>query len=380
MTNLTVTATNLTAIPDDVLRLQITGVAVPTNLVSIRTLPALGPHADVPTASVPLVDVGLATNPISLNLTGMAALIQRGVNDFPVKIAFAAQAGAAFAVIYNNSAGNAICPGGDALCLIGGTDFQPIPAVFIGQTDGESLAALFGTNSSARAQLRLASIQYLFSITNTLLCEHVGVRVLTDHPSRGDLRITLVSPQGTRSILQSYNLDTSPGPSDWTYWSTHHFYESSRGDWTVFFSDESADATGSVQSVSLIIEGVAIVDSDADGLDDRWELAHLGSLNFGPQDDPDGDGYSNAREQIMGTEPLVEEIPFRLDLSRWNGNLARLSWPGVTTKRYQVWAGADPSSLTLLTNVPGKFPITEWFAPYTQSTPQFFQVRTRPEF
>jgi subtilisin-like proprotein convertase family protein len=35
--------------------------------------------------------------------------------------------------------------------------------------------------------------------TNTLVCEHVGLRVATTHTRRGDLRITLVSPAGTRS-------------------------------------------------------------------------------------------------------------------------------------------------------------------------------------
>src|SRR5439155_4213512 len=96
-------------------------------------------------------------------------------------------------------------------------------------SDGEALKALFATNVSALAQIRLNSTSYVFSITNTLLCEHVGVRVLTDHPLRGDLRITLVSPAGTRSVLQRYNTDTSSGPVDWTYYSTHHFYETSAG-------------------------------------------------------------------------------------------------------------------------------------------------------
>ena len=55
----------------------VNGSGVPTNLVSIRANPSLGPHADAPTASLPLVDVGQATGPLATNLTGKAALIQR---------------------------------------------------------------------------------------------------------------------------------------------------------------------------------------------------------------------------------------------------------------------------------------------------------------
>ena len=380
-TSVTLTATNTAAIPDDGLRLLITGNGVPANLTSIRTLPGTGPHADTPTAMLPLVDVGLATNPITANLTNKAALIERGTNNFADKINFAAQAGAAFAVVYNfatNTSGSG-APGGDQLIPMGGTDFTPIPAVFIGNSDGEALKNLFATNSDALAQIHLETTNYLFTVTNTLVCEHVAVRVQTDHALRGDLRITLVSPQGTRSVLQRYNSDTNAGPADWTYYSTHHFFEGSAGTWTLAFSDEFQDAIGSVQLASLIIEGVAITDSDHDGLDDGWEKARLGNkLDYGPQDDPDGDGYSNAREQVMGTDPLAADVVFQLDLSPWDKKLARLSWTGVTNRNYEVLAGTNVATLTLQTNLPGRFPETEWFTPYTNAAQQFFRARSVP--
>ncbi len=378
----TITATNRAAIPDDGLRLLITGAGVPAPLASIRTLPTLGPHADEPTAILPLVDAGLATNQLAVDLHGQAALIQRGgqygKTNYAEKIEFAAQAGAAFAVVYNNSAGNENCPGGDALCPMGGTDFAPIPAVFIGQSDGEALRALLQQQVDIRGQIRLTSTHYSFAITNTLLCEHVGLRVKTDHPLRGDLRMTLVSPQGTRSILQRFNSDTNAGPSDWTYYSTHHFYEGSAGTWSFDISDEYAGATGSVQETSLTILGVEIVDADHDGLDDAWEMQHFNALSLGPREDPDSDGYQNAREQIMGTDPLAADVPFQLDLSRWDGRLARLSWPGTTNRVYEVWAGTNAAvPLALVTNLPGQFPETEWFTPYTSPARQFFRVLAR---
>lgn len=376
LVTLTITTTNRLAIPDDALRLEITGGGIPSALSSIRGLAATGPHPDDPAPPMPLVYVGLATNTITENLSGKAALIERGTNTYTDKIIMAAQAGAALAVIYNYPTnGGTGCPGGDQLCLMGGTDFIPIPAFFIGNSDGQGLVQLLQTNASALTQLHLYPASITFAITNTLLCEHVGVRLQTDHPLRGDLRITLVSPQGTRSVLQRYNADTSAGPIDWTYSSTHHFYESSVGAWTLEVSDQMRGNAGAIQLASLIINGVRIKDTDRDGLDDEWEQAHFGDLAAGPQDDSDGDGYSNAREQIMGT---AINGPLRLDVSVWNDGLARLSWASVTNRTYGVWAGEAVDRLALVTNLPGRLFETEWFSPYTNGPTRFYQLRSAP--
>jgi subtilisin family serine protease/subtilisin-like proprotein convertase family protein len=378
MTNVTVTATNREVIPDDGLRVLVTGSGVPGNLSSIRCLPSVGPHADTPTRILPLVDFGDGTNAAGFNLTNKGALIQRDGVTFASQINLAAQVGAEFVVMYNyltNSDPNG-APGGDQLLPMGGTDYVPIPAVFIGHSDGVALKALFQTNNNALAQIRLNSTSYVFTVTNTLICEHVGLRVKTDHQLRGDVRITLVSPMGTRSVLQRYNADESPGPVDWTYYSTHHFFESSAGNWTAYFSDEYAGATGTVQSVSLSIEGVQILDTDKDGLDDVWEIIHFACLNDGPKDDPDHDGYCNAREQIMGTDPNV--APFQANLSLWSPSLARLSFPGASNYIYEVSVATNINSpFSFVTNLPFRFPETEWFVPYSLGR-QFFRVKPVP--
>jgi subtilisin-like proprotein convertase family protein len=367
MTTVTVTNSTPVPIPDDGLKVFATGLA------PISTLPSTGVHADVSTADLPLVYVGLATNPIALNLTNKGALIERGTNDFSQKIDFAAKAGAAFAIVRNfatNTSSGA--PGGDQLVPMT-ADFASIPAVFVGYNDGVALENLFATNSGATARIALNSASAGLTVTNTLLCEQVGLRVMTDHPLRGDLRITLVSPAGTRSVLQRYNADTNAGPTDWTYWSTHHFYECSAGTWVAYVSDEFGGAVGTLQSVSLIINGVPITDTDHDGLDDNWELAHFGTLSYGPKDDPDNDGYTNMREQIMGTDPMKAE-PMVVNLSRWTGTLARVSWPSTAGTNYNVLAGADLNSLTNVTTIYGTFPESELFASSTNAM-QFFEVR-----
>jgi len=373
LTTLTMANSQPLPIPDAGLRIETFGPGVPSSVASIVCQPSFGLHPDSPTAALPLVDVGLATNSIALNLTNKAALIARGTNSFDQKIAFAAAAGAAFAIIYNY-------PGDNTLVGMVGTDYSPIPAVFVGNHDGVALQSLFQTNSRALTQLHLHSADRVFFVGASLLCEHVGIRLQTDHPARGQLRVTLLSPQGTRSVLQHYNSDTNSGPTDWTYWSTHHFFESSVGNWTLSVADEVPGGTGSVLNASLILRGTQILDADHDGLDDSWEMAHFGSLAFGPKDDPGGDGFSNARKQVMGADPWVPR-PFRLDICPWQIWTylhQRLSWPSFTTHRYELWGGTNLAALTLITNLAGQFPEIEWFTPSNAPPNEFYRVRELP--
>ena len=128
-------------------------------------------------------------------------------------------------------------------------------------------------------------------------------------------------------------------------------------------------------AASLILYGVPITDTDHDGLDDNWELAHFGTLAYGPKDDPDHDGYNNAFEQVLQSNPLAPDVPFNVNLSFWNASLARLSWPGSTNYTYQLWGGTNVSSLSLMTNLAGTFPETLAFVPYAGISQQYFRVK-----
>jgi subtilisin family serine protease/subtilisin-like proprotein convertase family protein len=372
LTELKFSAAPLMAIADDGLRVAITGTSsVPSNIASIPGTPSLGVYADHPTAALPLIDIGLASPPVSADLRGKAALIQRGTYLFIEKIEAAANAGAAFAIIYNNV-------GTTERLIMAATDYAPIPALFVSNDAGEALRAQLSLDPSLEARIAPNPARHTFMnmITNTLICEHVGLRVSTTHSRRGDLRITLVSPAGTRSVLQRINNDSNPGPSNWTYFSVHHFLEPSFGAWQVEITDLQPLNSGTVTELELIIRGVSIEDVDGDGLDDHWELAQFGSLSQGPRDDPDADGQSNALEQILGTNASAVDRPLLVDLSLWNDSHFRLSWPGVDTEAYQILgisnSGAAPE---LLYVVPGQFPVTERFIPIIDAPHQFFRVR-----
>jgi subtilisin-like proprotein convertase family protein/subtilisin family serine protease len=359
-----------TPIPDEGLRVMVQGEDLPFSLQSIPALPPEGGvYPDAPTPNEPLKYVGLVTNAVTEDLSGQAALIERGTSTFYEKLDRVTEAGAPFAIVFNNR-------DGDRLVRMALTNHIHIPAVFISENHGRLLLDHIRQQPDTRARIELQGAESNFNITNTLISEYVTLRVSVDHPLRGDLRMTLRSPQGTVSVMQHLNLDSSPGPEEWTYSSTQHFMESSAGTWTAVVSDAVAENTGTVESMTLTIRGVQIADSDRDGLDDDWERDHFESLAESPREDPDRDGYLNAWEQMLGTDPSTAEQKLEIDLSLWNERLARLSWSGNTHHQYQVWNSRDNlRPQTLLTNISGVFPQVEFFTPYRDIPYQFFQVR-----
>ena len=310
---------SVTQLPDDGLQLQ---VFVNGKENSFVASPSDGLVPDDPIEALPMVDVGRATGPLEVDLTGKVALIERGGTFFSEKTRHAADAGATFAIIYNDR-------GGDERYIMGGMDFSPIPAVFLSQNDGASVRELIklADDEPPRAGLSLESSDTVVNVPDELLCEQIGVRVSMTHPVRGDIRLTVQSPAGTRSILQANVLDVTAWRSDWTFWSNQFFYEQAKGKWKVAVTDLVKNFTGALSSVELTVRGTSITDADIDGLDDNWELEHFESLVETALGDPDKDGESNAREQALRTNPASFNGSFVLRYHRLaNGDL-RLVWP-----------------------------------------------------
>jgi hypothetical protein len=357
-------------IPDEGLRVETFGSSIPLQLASITVSPGMGLHPGDLTPFYPLVDVGQALGPLTNDLTGSVAFIHRGGNTFREKLDHAAQAGAALAIIAND-------PGDTTRVIMNAVERTRIPAVFMAGPDGAALRNYAATNG----QTLVRAILFPATITNhvgtPLLLEHVGLRVRTDHTYRGNLRITVTSPAGTRSVLQQINDDYTAGPADWTYWSTHHFHESSQGVWTIQVSDEHPGGFGNWLHSELILRGVPITDADRDGLDDDWERTHFGSLAPKPHEDADDDGESNLAEYLQGTDPLSAPAPLLVSAGSWSTNYVRLGWPGMPHRNYQVLGSTNVfGPWSPLTNLPGAFDTGEWFVPGTNQFRQFFQIRS----
>lgn len=362
------TVADTNAIPDGGRRVLITsGAQVPAELASIPAWPGNGMQADDGSGVFPFVDVGRALTPLETNLTGKAALIERGGTNFLAKIQHAAEAGAEFVVIYNNQ-------GTTEISVLGGSEFATIPAVSISKSSGESLLN-FINSSGANAQLAYEKLIYEFAVTNQMMLEHVLVTLDYSHELRGDLRVTLVSPMGTRSVLSRLGADSSSYDTRWTYMSTHHFYESPVGTWRLEIGDESEGGVGFVREATLDLSGIPIVDTDNDGLSDSWETEHLGNLASGAADDPDADGFSNAREQMQGLRPDVNDSVLAVDLSNWDENYIRMNWPARNGVSYEVLGKTElANDWEAVAIVTGGFPRVAWFGRVNEPY-RFFTVR-----
>lgn len=361
------------AIPDNGLKVVVEGDGIPPELASLNTQANTGPFADDPTPWVRLQAAGPSTGGAVLNLTNSGAVMELERGKVVPQIQYAAGMGAEFVMLYNCTIdGVTPCPVRNDELILNGTDYTSIPSVYVQRTNALALLDVFRTNATARARLELSVAEIPFLVTNTLSLEHVRVRLQTDHPLRGDLRITLVSPSGTRSILQRLNDDTGPGPVDWTYMSTRHFFEPSRGEWKVAVSDLNKEVVGNVLSCGLILNGISIVDADNDGLDDGWELQYFGNLAHGPTDRVAADAYTLMRKFISGMDPRVPAYPLELDFVHWHREMGRISWPEAQGAD-EIHSGLDLQQFSFLRNAALNFWESSAYVPLTNRA-EFFRV------
>jgi glucose/arabinose dehydrogenase len=104
------------------------------------------------------------------------------------------------------------------------------------------------------------------------------------------------------------------------------------------------DRNGELYAAGLgngIVYRLAPRDTDGDGLPDWWETAYFGSGTAGlPNDDTDGDGYTNLAEYLAGSDPLLAtSIPIRAlplrDFDASGG--ADLLWRSGVNGQFAIW-------------------------------------------
>ena len=81
------------------------------------------------------------------------------------------------------------------------------------------------------------------------------------HPRRGDIRITLTSPQGTESVLlpyRNYDFVNEEGYDNWPFMSVHHWGENPTGQWTLSISFRSSSGYVSMSGLTLTLYGTAV--------------------------------------------------------------------------------------------------------------------------
>jgi len=99
------------------------------------------------------------------------------------------------------------------------------------------------------------------SVTSSsqLSIEHVELVLNASHTRRGDLEVTLISPDGTRSVMaESRTTDSGFDYTNWTFTSTRHWGEKSTGTWTVEVRDLVNGLIGNFDSYSLTFYGTEL--------------------------------------------------------------------------------------------------------------------------
>ncbi len=78
-------------------------------------------------------------------------------------------------------------------------------------------------------------------------------------------------------------------------------------------------------------------DSDNDGMDDDWEVAHFGNLNRDGAGDEDDDGQTDLQEFLAGTDPANSASILRvLTITPMGGGSTTLVWSAVVGRNYVV--------------------------------------------
>jgi subtilisin-like proprotein convertase family protein len=125
----------------------------------------------------------------------------------------------------------------------------------------EQVATVSGTLNRAIADLK--STEFTVNIARAIEVESVSLTLTLSHGNINDLRVELISPEGTRSVV----LNAAPGSQSvsgftWSFTSEALRGELASGNWLVRITDTRAGATGSVASYRLDVYGDAISAND----------------------------------------------------------------------------------------------------------------------
>ena len=174
---------------------------------------------------------------------------------------------------------SAITDAADADWLINGAGHDINHKYGFGQIDAAAAVALAETWQTVDPEVSVSSatrtpnlalpdnnatgVSDTVTVTDDIVIEWVEIDFQATHTYRGDLRITLVSPDGTESKLAEPRGDGG-NDYDWTFTSARHWGESSAGDWTIRVSDEFGADLGTFDQWTLHFHGTAPATSNGD--------------------------------------------------------------------------------------------------------------------
>ncbi len=99
---------------------------------------------------------------------------------------------------------------------------------------------------------------FTLDAANALRVEHVTLTVTLNHTNRGQLAVSLTSPQGTVSRLAEKHSDSGDNYTQWTFSSVRHWAENSAGTWTLTVADLTSGTTGTLGAATLRVYGTPL--------------------------------------------------------------------------------------------------------------------------
>jgi subtilisin-like proprotein convertase family protein len=90
--------------------------------------------------------------------------------------------------------------------------------------------------------------------SDELRVEHVTLRLTVENTKKGDLTITLTSPDGTESVFCEPHSDQDNSFTNWTFMTVRNWGEMSNGTWTLSITNNGV-ATGSLTEADLVVFG-----------------------------------------------------------------------------------------------------------------------------
>jgi len=157
------------------------------------------------------------------------------------------------------------------------------------------------------------------------------------------------------------------------------------------------DALPGVRSLSLTVNGhtawangfIEILppfpDFNFDGLDDLFQRRYFSPFTrkeAAPTSDPDGDGYSNVREERMGSNPTDKaSVNYRIvSVKRWVDRTL-ITWESGIGQTYRIWSRVRLDGATWelrATGIRSAGELTEWTDTQPGTDQRFYRVENLP--
>ncbi len=169
----------------------------------------------------------------------------------------------------------------------------------------------YAATGTAFAVGDVATASNKVTIAQDLLVERVDLKIDLLHPHLGDLKLSLVSPTGTESVLLDHLGKGSYGGSGelvFTLDSSQFFWESGKGDWTLKVQDTVSGSSATVKSWSLDLYGGPQTADDTYYLTDRYEGLAQSEPNRTTLADADG-GSNTLNAAAVSTGMVLDLHP-----------------------------------------------------------------------